>query len=65
MKNEFINFYIFTVFFGGGPLVVEAAGQLPSLPPSLKSGRGAIVHSFSLSCVLRPTDVCSTKHHST
>ena len=30
-----------TVFFCGGPLVVEVPGQLPSLPPSpLKSGPG-------------------------
>jgi len=38
-----IVFYVslgnnFSLFFCGGPLVVEAPGQLPSLPPPLKSG---------------------------
>jgi len=35
---------IFFCFFCGGPLVVEAPGQLPSLPPPLKSGLCVTVH---------------------
>ena len=38
---------IFLLFFCGGPLVVEAPGQLPSLPPPLKSGP-AELHTHQL-----------------
>ena len=36
MFPEVLIFVLF--FFRGGPLVVEAPGQLPSLPLPLKSG---------------------------